>query len=62
MWRTFDGGSVLLETHAPAEAIICTVPDRQDRYGEKEVLIDRRRLAGVRVVARYTNRKLGRSA
>lgn len=49
--RLYTGGSVLLETVAPPEAVICSVPSRTSR--EQEVLIDRRRLQTVRVLARY---------
>jgi len=52
------GGGVVLETDAPQDAIICIVDGGDDRYGEKEVLIDRRRLTAVRVIARYE--ELGR--
>jgi hypothetical protein len=50
--QTFPGGSVLLETDAPAAAII-RIP-RAERYaGEREVWVDRRRLDKVRVLERY---------
>jgi hypothetical protein len=51
--RTCEGGSVVLETNAPIGAIICSMPSRGDRYAEKEVLVDRRRLDRVRVIKRY---------
>jgi hypothetical protein len=56
--RTHQGGSVVLETCAPAEAIICAVPSSVDRYGEREVLVDRRRLGKIRVIARYEQAEL----
>ncbi len=51
-WRTWTGGSVV-ETCAPPEAVICVIPKRADIAKEREVLLDRRRLAAVRVVHRY---------
>ena len=56
MWQTFSGGSVLLEADAPPDAIVCTIAAEQDEYGEDEILVDRRRLKGVRVIARYDQR------
>lgn len=53
-WRTIQGGSVLLRAVVPADAIICTVPSANDRYGEKEVLVDRRGLGRVTALRRYT--------
>jgi hypothetical protein len=50
--RTCRGGSVILETDAPAPAIICRVPDT-GRYGELETLVDPRLLKRVRVTKRY---------
>jgi hypothetical protein len=47
------GGSVLLETLAPAEAIICAPALLDDRYGEKEYIVDRRRLTFVNVIDRF---------
>lgn len=52
-YRTYAGGSVLLETLAPTEAIICAPVIHNDRYGEQEYLVDRRRLRSVRVLERY---------
>jgi hypothetical protein len=51
--RMYEGGCVVLETRAPAAAIICIVPASSDRYAEREALVDRRRLSCVQVVARY---------
>jgi hypothetical protein len=56
IWQTFQGGSVLLEADVPPEAIVCVVEADEDRYDEKEILIDRRCLKGVRVIARYDQR------
>jgi hypothetical protein len=50
IWRQTQGGSVLLETVAPADAIICT----SDDFGESEFLVDRRRLHRVFVLQRYS--------
>lgn len=50
-WRLFEGGSVLLEAEVPPEAVICVLEGSP--YEEDEVLVDRRRLASVRVIARY---------
>ena len=49
-WRTFKGGSVLLSTVAPREAIICCVGNER---GEAEYLVDRRALKVVSVVERF---------
>lgn len=54
MYRTSVGGSVLLETLAPAVAIICAPAALDNRYGEDEYLVDRRRLRTVRVLERYS--------
>jgi hypothetical protein len=45
---------VVLQTFAPADAIICRIDDDEDRYGETEYLVDRRLLHRVSVVARYS--------
>lgn len=52
-WRWAKGGSVLLETLAPPEAIVSAVAHNFDRYGEAEYILDRRQLREVAVVARY---------
>jgi hypothetical protein len=54
-WRTCSGGSVLLSTEAPREAILCAVHQSlgSDRYGEDKYLLDRRRLQRVEVTRRY---------
>jgi hypothetical protein len=51
--RGHELGSVLLETFAEPEAIICAVHAAADRYGEGEYLLDRRKLRQVRVLVRY---------
>jgi len=58
--QTSEGGSVLLETDAPAAAII-RIP-RAERYThEREVWVDRRELDHVRVLVRYLQRPLKQS-
>jgi hypothetical protein len=52
--RSSLGGSVLLETMASADAIICRVPKSQDRYSEEEFVVDRRHLTSVKVIERFT--------
>jgi hypothetical protein len=54
LWRTTNGGSVLLEVTAPSEAIICEVPETDDSYAEKEVIVDRRHLRAVKVLERFS--------
>jgi hypothetical protein len=44
MWRTFQGGRVLLTTVTPPEAIICAPRLIEDRYDESDYLVDRRAL------------------
>jgi hypothetical protein len=53
LWRTMEGGSVVLRTVAEPRAVICVVGLEEDRYGEAEYLIDRRALKSVGVVRRY---------
>ena len=54
IYQSFEGGSVLLETIAPLDAIICAVPaDNSAHAVEEEYLVDRRRLTSVRVLERY---------
>jgi hypothetical protein len=49
------GGTVLLETTAPTEAIVCVPHDHVDEAYEVEAeyLVDRRRLGNVAVTKRY---------
>jgi hypothetical protein len=54
--RTAKGGSVLLEIDAPARAIIAVIDGT--RFTEAEVIVDRRCLDSVRVLARYPQREL----
>lgn len=56
--RACRGGSVLLETMAPADAIISRVRFSEDRYGEIEYVVDRRRLTSVKVIERFTEMKV----
>jgi hypothetical protein len=51
--RTSEGGSALLATEAPANAIICAPHRLNDRYEEAEYVVDRTQLRDVRVLARY---------
>jgi hypothetical protein len=53
MCRRSKGGSVLLETLAPPEAIVCAPALMGTRYSEQEYLIDRRRLPTVKVLERF---------
>jgi hypothetical protein len=39
-WRTFEGGSAVLQTIAPSDSIICAPCLHDDRYGETEYLVD----------------------
>jgi hypothetical protein len=61
-FRSFEGGSVLLKTTASRRAIISAPAHGEDRYGEQEYLVDRRRLERVEVVERFTQKALGSDA
>jgi hypothetical protein len=61
-FRSFEGGSVLLKTIASRQAIISAPAHGEDRYGEQEYLVDRRRLERVEVVERFTQVALGSDA
>lgn len=52
IWRTTEGGSVILETDAPKDAIICAPGCFDNSYGEQEYLVDRRLLGRVKVLQR----------
>src|SRR5882672_4003520 len=52
-YRTFDGGSVLLETLAQPAAIICAPSLIDRRFGEKEYIVDRRGLTVVTAIDRF---------
>jgi hypothetical protein len=52
--REFDGGSVLLATNAPADAIVCSLID--DRFVEMEYTVDRQRLRSVEVLERFPHK------
>ena len=45
--------SVVLETHAPSAAIICAPKEHDNRFGEDEYLVDRRRLKFIKVIKRF---------
>jgi hypothetical protein len=49
-YRQSTGGSVVLKTHAPTDAIICAPGLIDNAYGEHEYVVDRRRLGRVEVV------------
>ena len=51
--RTSEGGSVLIETVAPPEAIICAPALLGNWLNEYEYIVDRRRLSSVAVVERF---------
>jgi len=46
-WRTWEGGSVVVQSAVPARAIIAQVPDD---YEEQEFLVDHRDLGAVSVL------------
>jgi hypothetical protein len=54
--RAAKGGTVLLETDAPAQAIVAFIDGTRFKC-EEEVIIDRRCLNSVRVLARYPQRE-----
>lgn len=56
--RSHPGGSVLLETMAPADAIISRIPASKDHYREEEYVVDRRRLTSVKVIQRFAQMKV----
>lgn len=53
--RTCPGGSVLLVADVPADAIICRVPGDQHYALEREFLVDRRMIAPVRALKRFSD-------
>jgi hypothetical protein len=53
VWRTFKGGSVLVEADVPPGAVICAPCLIDDRLEEREYIVDRRWLGTVRVVERF---------
>src|SRR5262245_51916892 len=59
-WQSFVGGSVLLQTNAPPDAIVCAPGLHDNRYGEDEYLVDRRRLHAVTALQRYPQTPLAR--
>jgi hypothetical protein len=50
-WREFEGGAVVLETTAPAEAILQTIDGTATSF-ESEVIVDPFKLRSVRVMER----------
>ena len=52
-WRNFEGGSVVLEAKVQPDAILFAPALNGDELGEQEYIVDRRRLSGVTVIARY---------
>lgn len=52
-YQLFEGGSVVLETWAAPEAIICAPARILENSVEEEYIVDRRRLSAVSVIARY---------
>ena len=57
MWRTFVGGSVLLETMAPADAIVCAPGLTDDRMPSRRSLSSRDGLARSLLVRAALNRR-----
>lgn len=53
IWRSFDGGSVLLRCEPPAAAILCAIPEHHDMHGEAEFLVDSRMARLIKFVERY---------
>ena len=51
--RCYEGGSVVLVTVAPPEAIVCAPAVLANGYGEDEYLVDRRKLKQVDVINRF---------
>jgi hypothetical protein len=54
VWRTFDGGSVVLKSLVPSDAIIYAPASHSDHYGEDECLVDRHKLGRVEVIERVS--------
>jgi hypothetical protein len=55
-WQMLEGGSILLEVDAPANAIISTDRSSAGNLGESEYIVDRRRLKSVRVIEQFAYR------
>ena len=51
--RTSKGGSCLLETYAPHDAVICAPGLLNNDYGKDEFIVDRRRLKRVDILERF---------
>ena len=54
VWRSSEGGSVLLEAKVSSEAIISAPALLDDYYGEEEYIANRRRLSVVKVLERFS--------
>lgn len=54
----YMGGTVVLKTVAPPDAIICAPAEIDNRYEEAEYVVDRRRLYDVRVIERLLPTKI----
>jgi hypothetical protein len=54
LWRHCRGGSVVLQTLAAPDAVISRIGHDEDRYGEAEYLVDRRRLRRVFILEEYS--------
>ena len=52
-WLNFQGGSVVLKAKVQPDAILFAPALNGDEFGEQEYIVDRRRLSGVTVIARY---------
>jgi hypothetical protein len=58
-YRTYEGGSVVISTMAPPEAIISIPGLEHDRFqAENEYLVDRRRLEVVEVAKRLSQKSV----
>ncbi len=52
--RAASGGTVVLEAVVPTDAIIAAVDDHAGDTGEREFLVDRRRLTNIAIIERYS--------
>jgi hypothetical protein len=52
-WGSAGQATVLIKAHVPESAIIAKTNSGYDRYGEKEYIVDRRKLNSVRVVKEF---------
>jgi hypothetical protein len=51
--ETHEGGTAVLQAYASPDAILCAAADHGDPMGDNEIIVDPKRLAGVRVLRRY---------